>query len=108
LQGLQNPSVNRAGEWKYALVPVDEATAATAATGLTIDEILALPATQLLERVFADGRRELALRMPVELAGASASARPVPAPAVSRVTTTAEAPTSEQVRNRQSKGQSRH
>ena len=38
-------------------------------TGLTFEELLALPDVQLLTREFADGRTEEAIRMPLTPAG---------------------------------------
>jgi hypothetical protein len=101
LEGLQTVCVSRSAPSRYAIVSVDEATAMT---GLELAQLLTLPGTQLLDRSFADGRSERALRLPAELA----SAHPVPAPAVSRLTTAADRPTSEQVRNRSALRESRH
>jgi hypothetical protein len=77
LQSLQTVFVE---QWRYRIVSIDEARERT---GLEPTERLQLPGVQALTRTFADGRREEALRVPVEFA----SARPVPAPAAKRLTT---------------------
>ncbi|MGZ8702258.1 MAG: hypothetical protein ACXWZY_08205 [Gaiellaceae bacterium] len=61
------------------IVSVDEATAMTS---LDLDQLLTLPGAQLLDRTFADGARDQAIRLPAELV----SAHPVPAPAANKVT----------------------
>jgi hypothetical protein len=78
LQGLQNATVE---PWRYRIVSIAEARERT---GLEPAELLCLPGVQALSRTFADGRQEEAIRLPVELAGAGPSARPVPAPAANR------------------------
>ena len=73
--------------WRYRIVSVDEACERT---GLELAELLCLPGVQTLTRTFGDGRREECLRVPVELASAGHSARPVPAPAVRVLTDASE------------------
>jgi hypothetical protein len=41
-------------------------TQARRETGLTLDQLVALPGTELLTRFLPDGRSEAALRLPVE------------------------------------------
>ena len=48
----------------FRLVSVEQARAET---GLTLEQLLKLPEVELLTRVYADGRREEALRMPRDL-----------------------------------------
>jgi hypothetical protein len=91
LQGLQTANVE---PWRYRIVPVDEACERT---GLEVEQLLCLPGVQTLTREFADGRREKALRLPVELA----SAHPVPAPAVNSLPSVHVRSRSEQGVNRQ-------
>jgi len=47
----------------FRIVSVEQARRET---GLTVTELVELPETELLTRVFADGRREKAIRLPVE------------------------------------------
>jgi hypothetical protein len=49
---------------RYALVTVAEARDGT---GLERDELIALPGVEAFTRIYADGRREEALRVPAEL-----------------------------------------
>jgi hypothetical protein len=45
-------------------------------TGLTLAELVELPRTELLTRVLPDGRREEAIRLPIELDGDEPGGRP--------------------------------
>jgi len=49
---------------RYVLVSVNEARKTT---GLTSVQLRSLRGTQTVTRIFADGRRETALRLPAEL-----------------------------------------
>lgn len=44
-------------------------------TGLTVAQLVELPGTELLTRVYADGRREEAIKLRVEPVSENASAR---------------------------------
>ncbi len=57
-------TMRRNGPPLFALVPLDEARQLT---GLDAAELEQAPQVQLLMRVFADGRKEPALRVPREL-----------------------------------------
>ena len=66
----------RAGGWKrkptFRIVSVKQARAET---GLTVAELVELPGSELITRVFADGREEQAIRLRVEPEGEDASGR---------------------------------
>jgi hypothetical protein len=66
----------RAGGWKrqpvFRIVSVKQARRET---GLTTAELAELPGSELVTRVFADGREEQAIRLRVEPVGEDASGR---------------------------------
>ena len=66
----------RRGGWNrrpgFRVVSIEQARKET---GLTFEELLGLPDVELLTRVFADGRQEEAIRLPIQLVSEEKSVR---------------------------------